>query len=96
MAIAILLLIAILLNSFFSAEPNLFINKYIYLGGFKMEIVSTLLLAWLLSLFSLDEILIKGINQILNTNFDISVYWLTFFLVGAIIQIIQVIRNRNK
>lgn len=59
-----------------------------------MAIISALLLAWFLSLFNLDEILIQGINEVLNTSFNTSVYWLAFFLVGAIIEIVQAVKRK--
>ena len=58
-----------------------------------MAIVLTLLVAFFLSGFGFDQILIEGVNELLHTNFTISVYWLVFFLVGVILQIIKAIRN---
>ncbi len=47
--------------------------------------IATLIVAWILTWFDLDKILIDGINQIFNTNYTTSVYWLMFFIVGLIL-----------
>lgn len=47
--------------------------------------VSTMIVGWILTWFSLDDLIIEGINQIFNTNYTIAVYWLLFFIVGLII-----------
>lgn len=57
-----------------------------------MAIVLTLLLAFILSGFGLDQTLIEGVNELFHTDFTVSVYWLAFFLVGVIL-LIEAIRN---
>lgn len=52
-------------------------------------IIDSMILAWILSLFNLDNILIDAINQILNTNYTTAVYWLLFFVVGLIATFIK-------
>lgn len=47
--------------------------------------IGTLILGWILTLFELDTMLINGINQIFHTNFDKSVYWAIFIIIGLII-----------
>lgn len=51
--------------------------------------IKMMILAWILSLFNLDNILIDAINQILNTNYTTVVYWLLFFVVGLIVTLIK-------
>lgn len=46
--------------------------------------IGTLLLGWILTWFGMDELFIDGINQIFNADFGISIYWLTFFIIGII------------
>lgn len=55
-----------------------------------------MILAWILSLFNLDNILIDAINQILNTNYTTAVYWLLFFVVGLIATIIKRLFYEHK
>jgi hypothetical protein len=43
-----------------------------------------LLIGWILSLFNFDNIFIDAVNQIFNTDFNTSVYWLTFAILGVI------------
>jgi hypothetical protein len=51
--------------------------------------IEIMMLAWILSWFNLDDILIDAINQILNTNYTTAVYWLLFFAAGLIATIIK-------
>ncbi len=39
-----------------------------------------LIMAWILTLFNLDNILVDAINQIFNTDFNTAIYWLVFLL----------------
>lgn len=60
-------------------------------------IIDSMILAWILSLFNLDNILIDAINQILNTNYTTAVYWLLFFVVGLIATLIKKYKGeKNK
>lgn len=47
----------------------------------------TLIIAWILTWFSLDNLIISGINELFNTNFTVAVYWLIAFIIGAIVYI---------
>lgn len=58
--------------------------------------IKMMILAWILSLFNLDNILIDAINQILNTNYTTAVYWLLFFVVGLIATIIKRLFYEHK
>lgn len=51
--------------------------------------LSTMIVGWILTWFSLDDLIIEGINQIFNTNYTIAVYWLLFFIVGLIVVFIK-------
>ena len=51
--------------------------------------IEAMILAWILSLFNLDNILVEAINQILNTNYTTAIYWLLFFVIGLIATIIK-------
>lgn len=46
--------------------------------------ISALITAWILTWFDLDVIIIDAINQIFNTSFTTSVYWLAFLIIGLI------------
>lgn len=49
--------------------------------------IGTLIIAWILTWFNLDSILIDAINQIFNTEFTIAIYWLIAFIIGVIVHI---------
>ena len=51
--------------------------------------IDAMILAWILSWFNLDNILVDAINQILNTNYTTAVYWLLFLVIGLIATIIK-------
>ena len=44
-----------------------------------------MIVAWILSWFSIDDLIIAGINEIFNTNFTVAVYWFVGFVIGATI-----------
>ena len=46
--------------------------------------ISTLIVGWILTLFNFDVIIIDAINQIFNTDFNTSIYWLAFLIIGLI------------
>ena len=56
-----------------------------------MSILFALIIAWLLTCFNMDEILIAGTNEILGTDFSTNVYWLIAFIIGVIMTIIELI-----
>lgn len=47
----------------------------------------TLMIAWILTCFNLDNILVDAINQIFNTDFTTAIYWLLFFISGVIVML---------
>lgn len=49
--------------------------------------LATLILAWILTWFDLDTILINAMNEILNTDFTTAVYWLLFFIIGLTVKL---------
>ena len=53
------------------------------MGGIK-TMIWTLFIAWILTLFDLDNLIITGINEIFNTNFTVAVYWLVAFIVAVL------------
>ncbi len=55
--------------------------------------IGTMIIAWILTWFGLDNLIITGINEIFNTDFTVAIYWLIFFIIGAIICIIKHIRG---
>lgn len=55
--------------------------------------IGTIIVAWILTWFSLDEYIVTGINEIFNTNFTVAVYWLVAFVIGTIICICENIKN---
>ena len=52
----------------------------------------TLIVAWILTWFSIDDLIISGINEILNTDFTVAVFWLIAFIIGAIVYIVDKIK----
>lgn len=56
-----------------------------------MSIIGTLILAWFLTLFNLDTILITAVNEVLGTNYSTNVYWLVAFLIAIIVAVIETI-----
>lgn len=55
--------------------------------------IRTMIVAWILTWFSVDDLIITGINEIFNTDFTVAVYWLVAFIIGAIICICENIKN---
>lgn len=53
----------------------------------------TLIIAWILTWFSLDDLLITGINEICSTNYTVAVYWVIAFVIGAIVYILNKIKE---
>lgn len=47
----------------------------------------TLIIAWILTWFDLDKLLITGINEIFNSNYTVAIYWLIAFIIGVIVHI---------
>lgn len=56
-----------------------------------MSIVGTLIFAWFLTLFELDEILIKAVNELFGKNYSTAVYWFGAFVIGVILSIIELL-----
>lgn len=55
--------------------------------------IGTIIAAWILTWFSLDNLIITGINEIFNVDFTIAVYWLIAFIIGIIVRIIRNIKD---
>lgn len=49
--------------------------------------VFTLIIAWILTWFNLDNLIVDAINQIYNTEFTVAIYWLIAFIIGVIVYI---------
>lgn len=45
-------------------------------------------MAGILYLFRLDEIAADGVNQLTGKKFTTSIYWLTFLMIGLVLDII--------
>lgn len=54
-----------------------------------MAILPCLFIGFILWIFDLDNILVKGFNEVFHTYYTTSVYWLAFFVVGVFISILQ-------
>lgn len=54
--------------------------------------LDTLIVGWILTWFDLDNILIDALNQIFETNYTVSIYWLFLFIIGAFVTIIENIK----
>ena len=46
--------------------------------------IYTLILAWILTWFDIDNLIISGINELFKTDFTTAIYWLFFFVLGLI------------
>ena len=55
--------------------------------------IGTMIVAWILTWFDLDSLLIAGINEIFNTDFSIAIYWVIALIIGAITWIIREIKD---
>lgn len=49
--------------------------------------IITLILAWILTWFKLDEAFTNAINQIFNTDYTTAIYWLLFLIIGILVYI---------
>lgn len=54
--------------------------------------LNTLIVGWILTWFDLDNILIDALNQIFETDYTVSIYWLALFVIGAFVSIIENIK----
>ena len=52
----------------------------------------TLIISWILTWFSIDDLIITGINELLKTDFTVALYWLIAFIIGAIVYIVDKIK----
>ncbi len=59
-------------------------------------LIGSLLLAWFLSWFGFDSIFITGSNELFGWKFSSASYYFIFFLVGLLLGLIQMYRNRSK
>lgn len=53
-----------------------------------MTIVGFLLIAWILSWFSFEQLFIQAIKELFNKEVTVASYYFTFFCIGAIGDII--------
>lgn len=49
--------------------------------------IEVFLIGWILTWFGLDHLVIEGINQLCNTNYNVAVYWFIIFIIAIIVQI---------
>ena len=54
--------------------------------------LNTLIVGWILTWFDLDNILIDALNQIFETDYTVSIYWLVLFVIGAFVSIVENIK----
>lgn len=50
------------------------------LGGF----ISGLIVAWILSLFGVDQMVITSLNEVFSVSISVSTYYMAFGLIGLI------------
>lgn len=43
-----------------------------------------MLFGWTLTWFNIDTLVVNGINQIFNTDYNVAIYWLILFSIGII------------
>lgn len=44
-------------------------------------------IGWMLTWFGVDDLIVDGINQLCNTNYNLAVYWLIIFILAIIVLI---------
>lgn len=49
-----------------------------------LGVIMGIVVAWILSLFGVDQLLIQGITQLLGRQIDISGYYTIFAMIGLI------------
>lgn len=49
-----------------------------------LGVIMGIVVAWILSLFDVDQLLIQGITQLLGRQIDISGYYTIFAMIGLI------------
>ena len=52
----------------------------------------TLIISWILTWFSIDDLIITGINELFNTDFTVALYWLIAFMIGVAVHIVDKIK----
>lgn len=52
----------------------------------------TLIISWILTWFSIDDLIIAGINELFDTDFTVALYWLIAFIIGAVVYIADKIK----
>lgn len=63
-----------------------------------MIIINTLgalFIAWLLSLFNMDELTSRGINELFDKQTTTASYWFIFLMVGLICDIIETLVKKK-
>ena len=61
-----------------------------------MSIVSSLIIAWILTYFGLDTILISAINEVAGKDYSTNVYWLIAAIIGVIGTFIELIFHKSN
>lgn len=61
-----------------------------------MSIIGTLILAWVLTWFNLDTILVSAVNEVLGTTYSTSVYWLVAVVIAVIGTLIELMVRKSK
>lgn len=51
--------------------------------------ITTIILGWILTWFSLDKMFVQAINELFNTNYTVAIYWLLFLIAGFIVMLIE-------
>lgn len=52
-----------------------------------------MLFGWILTWFSIDILVVNGINQIFNTDYNVAIYWLILFTIGIIRLVISYLKR---
>lgn len=52
-----------------------------------------LVIAWFLTWFDFDALFIKGFNELTSKNISIAGYYIIFFLIGILIDVISELRK---
>lgn len=61
-----------------------------------MSIIGSLIIAWILTHFGLDTILVSAINEILGKDYSNNVYWLIAAIIGVIGTFIGLIFHKSN
>lgn len=55
-----------------------------------------MLFGWILTLFCIDTLIVNGIDQIFNMDYNVAIYWLILFSIGIIRILISSLKKQKE